>query len=155
MQSPDSTTAKPADRLQQLLPQLFAADERSGTAFLRLQVTPDMAMVLPLDCVEETQLLSPQEITPMPNMPPHIIGLMRMRGQVLWLSSLGHLLGLTTDVERAYRYETIVIRLDSSTKGESLDSDAAFLGLAVNQIKGSLRFNADDIAPIGQISHQP
>ncbi|MBE9029100.1 chemotaxis protein CheW [filamentous cyanobacterium LEGE 11480] len=149
MQVPVPQTAKPADRLQTLLPQLFEVDERTGNAFLRLQVSADTAMVLPLDCVEETQLLTPQDITPMPNMPNHVLGLMRIRGQVLWLSSLAKLLGLTTDVERAYRYETIVIRITPNAGGSESDSDSdLFLGLTVNQIKGSIRFAAEDIAPI-------
>jgi twitching motility protein PilI len=148
MQLPVLPTTNTTDRLQRLLPQLFEVDERVGDAYLRLQVTPDIGMVLPLDCVEETQLLSPQAITPMPNMPQHIFGLMRMRGQVLWLSSLAHLLGLTTAIETTYRYETIVIRYNAATNSSGEGEVTSFLGLVVNQIRGSLRLTADDISPI-------
>jgi positive phototaxis protein PixI len=151
MQFPVATTstAAPSDRLKQLLPQLFEADTRSGTAFLRLQVTADTTMALPLDCIEETQLLAPPDITPMPNMPHHLLGLMRVKGQVLWLASLAHFLGLATGVERVYRYETIVLRMTPTAQLGS-DSEAdLFFGLAVNKIKGSMRLTEDAIGPIG------
>jgi chemotaxis signal transduction protein len=141
--------AAPSDRLRQLLPQLFEADTRSGEAFLRLQVTADTTMALPLDCIEETQLLAPPDITPMPNMPHHLLGLMRVKGQVLWLASLAHFLGLATAVERVYRYETIVMRMTPPAQlGSDSESDL-FFGLAVNKIKGSMRLDADRIEPIG------
>jgi chemotaxis signal transduction protein len=146
-----TSTAAPSDRLKQLLPQLFEADTRSGTAFLRLQVTADTTMALPLDCIEETQLLAPPDITPMPNMPHHLLGLMRVRGQVLWLASLAHFLGLATSVERIYRYETIVLRMNPVAQ-LGIDSGSTgdlFFGLAVNKIKGSMRLDAEAIAPIG------
>jgi positive phototaxis protein PixI len=151
MQVPQTT--KPNARLQQLLPQLFEQDARSGDAFLRVQVTADIAMAIPLSWIEETQLLSPREITAMPNMPPHLLGLMRVKGQVLWLASLAHLLGLATEVERRYRYETIVLRLNtdasgSHTSGASSEADL-FLGLAVAKIKGSMRLTPDQLQPIG------
>ncbi len=148
MQSSIPQTTKPSDRLQQLLPQLFEVDQRTGDPFLRLQVTTDMAMALPLASVEETQLLSPREITPMPNMPNHILGLMRVKGQVLWLASLAYLLGLTSEVERSYRYETIVIRLTPNVGLAASESDL-LLGLAVPKIRGSMRLTADAIQPIG------
>jgi positive phototaxis protein PixI len=144
-----SQTTKPNARLQQLLPQLFEQDARSGDAFLRVQVTADIAMAIPLSWIEETQLLSPREITAMPNMPPHLLGLMRVKGQVLWLASLAHLLGLATEVERRYRYETIVLRLNTGNGlGASSEADL-FLGLAVAKIKGSIRLTPDQLQPIG------
>jgi positive phototaxis protein PixI len=149
MQFPVPQTAKPNARLQQLLPQLFEVDQRSGDAYLRLQVTRDLAMALPLAAIEATQLLTPQEITPMPNMPPHLLGLMRVKGQVLWLASLAHLLGLATGVERAYRYETIVLRLTPHGQGERDRESDLFLGLAVSKIKGSMRLSDAAITPIG------
>jgi chemotaxis signal transduction protein len=144
-----TSTAAPSDRLKQLLPQLFEADTRSGTAFLRLQVTADVTMALPLDWIEATQLLAPTDITPMPNMPHHLLGLMRVKGEVLWLASLAQFLGLATGVERVYRYETIVIRLTPAAQlGQGSESDL-FFGLAVNKIKGSMRLMEAAIAPIG------
>ncbi len=149
MQFPATSTAAPSDRLKQLLPQLFEADTRSGTAFLRLQVTADTTMALPLDCIEATQLLAPSDITPMPNMPSHLLGLMRVKGEVLWLASLAHFLGLATAVERIYRYETIVLRMTPvAQRGSDSEADL-FFGLAVNKIKGSMRLTAEAIAPIG------
>jgi positive phototaxis protein PixI len=151
MQFPVPQTAKPNERLQQLLPQLFEVDQRSGDAYLRLQVTPDLAMALPLAAIEATQLLTPQEITPMPNMPAHLLGLMRVKGQVLWLASLAHLLGLATGSERVYRYETIVLRL--SAPGERERESDLFLGFAVPKIKGSMRLSTEAIAPIDPQIH--
>jgi chemotaxis signal transduction protein len=102
-------------------------------------------MALPLDCIEETQLLAPRDITPMPNMPSYILGLMRVKGQVLWISALAQQLGLVTEAERAYRYETIVIRIpDRAATGSE-----QWLGLAVQQIRGSIRLDDTRITPIG------
>lgn len=141
-------TAKPAERLKHLLPQLFDVEERTGEAFLRFQVTSEITMALPLTCIEETKLLSPAAITPMPNMPMHVLGLMRLRDEILWLTSCARLLGLTTEVERNDRYETIIIRIASDMETTTNSETDLFLGFTVHKIKGSIRLTDAQIAPL-------
>ncbi len=148
MQLPALQTTKPADRLKQLLPQLFDVGEQTGQAFLRFQVTSDMTMALPLACIEETKLLSPEAITPMPNMPTHVLGLMRLRDEILWLTSFAKLLGLTAEVERNDRLETIVIRITPDMEATTNSETNLFLGFTVHKIKGSIRLNDEQISPL-------
>lgn len=141
-----SKTLKPAARLQQLLPELFNPQSVVGEQFLRLQLTSDLTMVLALSWVEETLLVSPQWVTPMPSMPSHVLGLMSSKGQVFWVINLPQLLGLPGALESSQYYEVVVIRaLPMETVPENSDSEL-YLGLVVPKIRGSIRLSLEDIA---------
>jgi positive phototaxis protein PixI len=135
--------SKPTERLQQLLPQLFNPQQQTGEAFLRLQITSQLTIALSLDWVEETRLVMAQDLTPIPNMPPHILGLINTKGQVFWLLSLAQLLGVGTQ-ENSQRYEVVVIRAFLGADQQ----EELFLGLAVNQIKGSIRLEMNEFTPV-------
>ncbi|WP_215610560.1 chemotaxis protein CheW [Leptothoe spongobia] len=140
-----SKALKPADRLQQLLPELFNPQPVVGEQFLRLELTPDLTVALALSWIEETLLISPQWVTPMPNMPIHVLGLMSSKSQVFWVINFPQLLGLPVALEVSQYYEVVVIRalpmetMEVSTEGE------LYLGLVVPKIRGSIRLSLEDI----------
>jgi positive phototaxis protein PixI len=135
---------KPSDRLLQLLPNLFNPQQRTGESFLRLQITPELTVAIALDWVEETRLVMATDLTPIPNMPPHVLGLISTKGQVFWLLSLAQLFGLPPAQENLQRYEVAIIRaFVGADQPEEL-----FLGLAVQQIKGSIRLGVKEFVPI-------
>jgi positive phototaxis protein PixI len=149
MQTSPSTAfspTKPSERLQQLLPELFNPQPKTGEAFLRLQVSPDLTVAIALDWVEETKLLIAQNLTPIPNMPSQVLGLMSNKGQVFWLLSLAQLLGFPETLQNVQRYEVVVVRVFLGADQQ----EELFIGLAVEQIKGSVRLEVQDIISIAQ-----
>ena len=147
-------TLKPTDRLQQLLPDLFDPETTSGEQFLRLQLTPDLTIALALSWVEETLLISPQWVTPMPNMAPHVVGLVSSKSQVFWAINLVQLLNLPVALEPSQYYEIVVIRTlpMEATQGSVGNQDELLLGLVVPKIRGSIRLSLEDIiSPVHEV----
>ncbi|MEM6253199.1 MAG: chemotaxis protein CheW [Cyanobacteria bacterium P01_D01_bin.156] len=136
---------KPADRLQQLLPELFTSQTIEGEQFLRLQLTSELTVAIPLSWVEETLLVSPQQITPIPNMSSHVMGLMSSKGQVFWAINLLQLLNLPIALPSSQHYEVVVIRVLPLEPVTNIASEQLFLGLVVPKIRGSIRLTLEDI----------
>ncbi|MBT9312028.1 chemotaxis protein CheW [Leptothoe kymatousa] len=140
-----SQELKPVDRLQQLLPDLFNPQPVVGEQFLRIQLTSDLIIAIPLSWVEETLLISPQWITSMPAMAPHVMGLMSSKGQVFWGVNLAQLLKLPIALEPSQTHEVVVIRTLPGTTTEDSANDVLFLGLVVPKILGSIRLPLETI----------
>jgi positive phototaxis protein PixI len=122
------------DRLQALLPQLFNPQAMVGDTFLRLQIDrAGTTIAIPLDYIEETKTLNGDQITPMPNLPPYILGLITTKGQVFWAISLSYLWNLESDGQNRQQYEVAVIRLSEETDTEN------WVGLIIPKIRGTLR----------------
>jgi positive phototaxis protein PixI len=151
---------QPYSRLQALLPQLFSPLDLSGEAFLQLQMDSQGTRVaLPLEDIEETKTLSLEQITPMPNLPPHMLGLMASKGQVFWAVSLPLLWQIPTESNRRQDCEVVVVRTAGASAGGSatdqrpLTSEPAalsesFVGLVVPKILSTLRVPAVQIRPM-------
>ncbi|MEM9976172.1 MAG: chemotaxis protein CheW [Cyanobacteria bacterium P01_D01_bin.2] len=140
-----SQKLKPTDRLQQLLPELFNPAPMVGEQFLRLQLTPDLTIAVALSWVEETLLVSPQWVTPIPNMPPHVLGLISSKSQVFWAINLVQLLNLPIALAPSQNYEVVVIRTLAQEMPEAASAGELFLGLIVPKIRGSVRLLQEDI----------
>jgi positive phototaxis protein PixI len=122
------------DRLQALLPQLFNPQVLLGDRFLRLQIDrAGTTIAIPLEYIEETKTLNGDQITPMPNLPPYMLGLITTKGQVFWAISLPHLWNLEPDWQSRQQYEVAVIRLAEEADTEN------WIGLIVPKIRGTLR----------------
>jgi twitching motility protein PilI len=143
--TPNPTSPLTSDRLQQLLPQLFNAPTTEGEAFLRVQLTPEITVAIPLKQVEETHLIEQSQVTPMPNLPPQILGLMGAKGQIFWAIDLAQQLGLPPIKIQNQRYEVVIVRLDEQPN-ETLNEDSLLLGFVVAQIKGTIRLPAAALA---------
>ncbi|MEO0394604.1 MAG: chemotaxis protein CheW [Cyanobacteria bacterium P01_A01_bin.137] len=142
-----SQKLKPTDRLQQLLPELFNPAPVVGEQFLRLQLTPDLTIAVALSWVEETLLVSPQWVTPIPNMPSHVLGLISSKSQAFWVINLVQLLNLPIALAPSQNYEVVVIRTLSREMPQADVASAGelFLGLVVPKIRGSVRLSQEDI----------
>ncbi|MGD1857493.1 MAG: chemotaxis protein CheW [Leptolyngbyaceae cyanobacterium] len=157
---PVTQSLKTADRLQQLLPEVFDPKPVLGEQFLRLQLTPDLTIALALNWVEESLLLPTQLITPIPNMPTSVLGLMSSKGQVFWAINLAQLLEIPIVLEPSQYYEVVVIRALPMNSGQvsntpTADSDAneaLYLGLVVPKIRSSVRLSQEEIiSPINEV----
>jgi twitching motility protein PilI len=83
---------------------------------------------------QEAILVPIESVTSMPNMPPCILGLMNWRSRIIWVVDLPRMLNLESLDYRVRQYSAIVIRVES-----------LLLGLVVQEIKGTIRFVADEI----------
>lgn len=153
-------TLKTVDRLQQLLPEVFTPKTVSGEQFLRVQLTPELTIALALSWVEESLLLPTHLVTPMPNMPPAVLGLMSSKDQVFWVVNLAQLLELPTVLEPSQHYEVVIIRAlspksDQAADPENMNTETyeeLFLGLVVPKIRSSVRLSREDIiSPVDEV----
>ncbi|OKH19568.1 chemotaxis protein CheW [[Limnothrix rosea] IAM M-220] len=97
-----------------------------GELHLRFILPSGMAFALPADGIREVMQQSPEQITPIPNVSPLLLGTINLRGQIIWVADLGQFLGDPTPL-RINRPEIPVIAVE--------DQDT-LLGLAVGDMRG-------------------
>jgi positive phototaxis protein PixI len=115
-----------------------------GDPYLKLQLTSQRAAVLPMEQAQEAIAIPASRVTPMPNMPECVLGLLNHKSRVLWVIDLAQLLGLQTQVLTLQQYNIAIIRIGKKP-----------LGLVVPEIKGIVRFvNETMISPIGEVSSE-
>jgi positive phototaxis protein PixI len=141
-------------RLKELLPQLFQPVQISGESYLRFQLTPELPALLPMEQVQEAMLVSANSVTPLPNMPAFVLGLMSSRERVFCVVDLGQLLGLPPMLTNPREYQVVVMPLPTpSTEASSSSSPSSEkrIGLAVHRVRGVARFNSEQLrSPVSE-----
>jgi positive phototaxis protein PixI len=113
----------------------------SGDAYLRFELCPQTSAVIVMRYVQEAMILPARRLTPMPNMPPCMLGLMNRRSRVLWVIDLAQMLGLAILDTNAQQYSLVLTQVGAVT-----------LGLAVQQVEGIAWIDSSQIQPpIGQV----
>ncbi|WP_427157247.1 chemotaxis protein CheW [Aliinostoc sp. HNIBRCY26] len=113
-----------------------------GDTYLKFQLNQQSAAILSMSFTQEAVVLPVDAITPMPNMPACILGLMNWRSRIIWTIDLPRMLNLESLDNRWRQYNIIVIKVES-----------LILGLVVQEIKGIAKFMPDEIrSPIGQVA---
>ncbi|AFZ45457.1 CheW protein [Halothece sp. PCC 7418] len=135
------------ERLQELLPKLFSSDRAEGERYLLFRMTSDLQVAISLDQVWEATTLSATAITPIPQMPPWILGWTNGRDRVFCLIALAEFLGLE-QVKKIPQYYPIIIVQLPSQKG---NFQQRLLGLSVHRIVRTLRIQQEEIvSPVGE-----
>lgn len=112
-----------------------------GDPYLKLQLTPQRAAVLPMEQAQEAIAVPASRVTPMPNMPECVLGLLNQKSRVFWVIDLAQLLGLQAQVLTMQQYNIAIVRIGKKP-----------LGLVVPEIQGIVRFaNEAMISPIGEV----
>jgi positive phototaxis protein PixI len=128
-----------------LVPQFTRSQKPSGDAYLKFHLAHQISAVFSMRHVQEALVLPSRRLTPMPNMPISMLGLMNRRSRVMWVVDLAQLLGLNlqTNLQQyKLQYSLVMIQVG-----------AVPLGLAVQQIEGLTWIVPDAIqSPIGQVS---
>ena len=119
---------------QILLPQLNQIDEKLGDTYLRLYLDKQTPAILSMEHAQEVLILPVGRITPLPNMPKCVLGLLNRRNRVLWVIDLAQMLNLQPLDTNAQQYNMAIIRVGQVP-----------LGLVVQEIKGVTRFTPDCI----------
>ncbi|MDJ0900868.1 MAG: chemotaxis protein CheW [Xenococcus sp. MO_188.B8] len=136
------------DRLKELLPELFSAQNIEGDSYLRLQLNSELLALIDLTQVQESFVIPSREITTIPNLPEYVLGLMTSRGEVFLAVDLAHLIGLTPEIVNSRQYQVIVVKTSFADKANNSASEQSdnpsFLGLVVKRILGVSRIISDD-----------
>ncbi|WP_066383112.1 MULTISPECIES: chemotaxis protein CheW [unclassified Anabaena] len=113
-----------------------------GDGYLKFQLNHQTAAILAMSYIQEAVILPVDAITPMPNMPACILGLMNWRSRIIWAIDLPRMLNLESLDNRLRQYHVIVIKVES-----------LLLGVVVQEIKGVTKLMPDEIrSPIGQVA---
>jgi twitching motility protein PilI len=89
----------------------------------------ETAAILSIEYAQEVLIVPVGRITPMPNMPNCVLGLLNRRNRVLWVIDLGQMLNLQPLNTNAQQYNIAIIQVEQVP-----------LGLVVQEVKGVTRF---------------
>lgn len=115
---------------QILTPQL---NQVVGDIYVKVQLDKNTSAILSMDYVQEVLIVPISRISPMPNMPHCILGLLNRRNRVLWVIDLAQVLNLSLDTN-AQQYHIVIIQVNQVS-----------LALVVQEVKGVIRFTPDCI----------
>jgi purine-binding chemotaxis protein CheW len=108
-----------------------------GDLYLRFFAESGDEFALPAMGIREVLSLAPNQITPVPNVSPLLMGVVNFRGQVIWVSDVGQFLG-STRLLSAERTEISIIVIESQD---------LMVGLAVEQVRGMEWLSLDTLVP--------
>jgi positive phototaxis protein PixI len=110
--------------------------------YLRVRLDRQNGAILSMRYLQEVLVVPVQRLTPMPNVPSCMLGLLNRRSRVLWAIDLARLLQLSSSGMPLQQYNIIVVQVGSRR-----------MGLVVQKIEGIVRLSSDRIqSPIGNIS---
>lgn len=135
------STSTSASRLQKILPQLFQANLPPGEPYLRFQLTPEITALVSMQWVQESLLISAEQITPLPNMPESFIGIINSRNHVFSVIDLAQMMQLSTASLSVRQYHIIVLQTSPTSSAEGL-----LIGLVVHRIQGITRLTDEQLA---------
>ena len=113
-----------------------------GDSYLKFQFGQQTPAVLSMSRASEVIVLPVNRLTPMPNMPAYVMGLLNRRSKVLWVIDLARMLGLPGVEINIQHYNIVIISNGSAT-----------FGLIVQAVEGVVRLTPECIqSPLGQVS---
>lgn len=107
-------------------------EKTSGDRYLKFHLEPQTPAILAMEHVQEVIIIPSRRITPMPNMPECVLGLLNRRNRVLWMIDLAQMLGLQPFGNNSQQYNVVIIQVKQIT-----------LGLLVQEVKGVTHFGAN------------
>lgn len=116
---------------QSVLPAVSSAQ---GQVYLRLRLDPRTEVVTEMRYAKEVQIVAAQRITPMPNLPNCVLGLLNQRSRVYWIVDLPAMLGLQPLDSKAQSHGVVI-----------LQEGMVALGFAVPEIMGVLRLSQETL----------
>lgn len=110
-------------------------------SYLKLQLDPKTQGVISMKQMQEVLLIPAERITPIPNLPACVVGLLNQRSRVFWLIDLANLLGLSPLEPEIREYNVAIIKAGGIS-----------MGLVVRKVQGVIRFSEESIeSPIGTV----
>lgn len=103
--------------------------ETSGDRYLKFHLDNGNPAILAMEHVQEVLVVPPRRITPMPNMPECVMGLLNRRNRVVWVIDLAQALSLQPLGSSTGQYSVVIIQVNQIT-----------LGLLVLEVNGVTHF---------------
>jgi positive phototaxis protein PixI len=126
----------------EIIQQGVEEQKKLGTAYLRLQIAPDTTAAVAMQAARAALVVNVDRITPLPNMPSYVIGLLAHRSRVLWTLDLAKILGFPAVDLRRSKVSVILLEIDRQV-----------VAFAVPEISGVLRFMPEEIiSPLANFS---
>lgn len=126
-----------AAKVQANLKELFKGKLAPGDAYVKFQLTSDITALLSMKQVQESLIVKPGQVTPLPYMPESVIGITSSRDRVFCIFDLAQLLTLSSSIINPRQYNIIVL--------QTTDENPIYLGLAVANLQGIIRFPVENI----------
>ncbi|WP_299415010.1 chemotaxis protein CheW [Acaryochloris sp. IP29b_bin.148] len=108
-----------------------------GDLFLRFFIESGQEFALPAQGIREVLALTPDQITLIPNVSPVLMGVLNLRGQVVWVTDIGQFLGHTKPLDTDCQEISII----------AIESQEITVGLAVDKVMGMDWLDADKLNP--------
>lgn len=116
--------------------------EGLGDPYLRLRLSESVPIMIPMEAAREVLVVPVEQITPIPNMPNCILGLLNQRSRVFWVVDLSIMLGYAGLTANVRQFNIVILQAEQIP-----------LGLAVPAVQGVTRFPADIIqSPLGTVA---
>jgi positive phototaxis protein PixI len=96
-----------------------------GQKFLRIQLCPQSAALLPVDQIAAVIPIAITDILPVPHMPDCVLGIYNWRGELLWLIDLADQIGFPSLLQGGHLAPLMAV---------VVQVNGQFLGLCVSQI---------------------
>ncbi|MBD0334721.1 MAG: purine-binding chemotaxis protein CheW [Cyanobacteria bacterium Co-bin13] len=107
---------------------------QSGNTHLKFHLGLQTPAVMPTRHIQEAITIPAQRVSPMPNMPPCMLGLINRRSRVVWVADLALLLGLPVAQALSHQYNLILMQVG-----------AVSLAMRVHEIDGILSISPEMI----------
>lgn len=108
-----------------------------GEAYLKFQVSQGVQAGLIMQQVQEVLVLPTSQLTPIPNLPVGILGLMHRRSRALWVVDLALLLGVGVLDYSPQQYDIVIVRTGGTA-----------IALAVRQVRGIAWAQPSQVQPL-------
>ena len=116
----DILSDQPTEELQEL-------NAPTGELHLKFKLASGRELAFAAEGIAEVMSVSPEQIAPMPNISPLLLGVLNFRGQVIWVADLGQFLGEAIPLNTE-RTELSILALT--------DRQDLVLGIAVDAVMG-------------------
>jgi positive phototaxis protein PixI len=126
----------------EIIQQGVEEQKKLGTAYLRMQIAPNATAAIAMQAARAALVVNVDRLTPVPNMPSHVIGLLAHRSRVLWTIDLARILGFPPVDLRRSKVSVVLLEIDRQ-----------LVAFAVPEIAGVLRFMPEEIiSPLANFS---
>ena len=113
-----------------------------GDLHLRFFLESGEELAMPAMGIREVLAIASDQITPVPNVSPYLLGILNLRGQVVWVTDVGQFLGEPKPITIDQGELSIIV----------IESGEMILGLAVSSVKGMEWLNAETLRPASNVN---
>jgi twitching motility protein PilI len=110
---------------------------KAGDFYLRFFIESGEEFALPAMDIREVLSLAADQITPIPNISPALMGVINFRGQVVWIADAGQFFLDNSKPLNTDRFELSVLVVETQD---------LMVGFAIEQVKGMEWINLDNLS---------